>query len=82
MCVASSISTDEWLSWAVQIDHIPPGAVVLIDAPRGTNNAVYGGMMSRRAKARQAAGTVVRGRVRDLKEHWDLEYPVCTTSLV
>lgn len=60
----------------VQIDNVPSGAVVVIDAPADITNAVYGGMMSRRAKARGAAGTVVCGRVRDLNEHMNLGYPV------
>ena len=32
--------------------------------------------MSNRAKASGAVGTVVDGRVRDLQEHRELEYPV------
>lgn len=40
------------------------------------NNALYGGLMSTRANYRQAAGSVILGRIRDLAEHRDLEYPV------
>lgn len=59
-----------------QIDSIPKGAVVFISCPLGTPNAVYGGLMSTRAQASGAVGTVVDGRVRDLQEHRDLGYPV------
>ena len=59
-----------------QIDSIPKGAVVFISVPPKTVNAVYGGLMSARAKASGAAGTIVDGRVRDLQEHRDLVYPV------
>lgn len=40
------------------------------------NNALYGGLMSTRANYREAAGSVILGRVRDLAEHNDLKYPV------
>ncbi|CZR69967.1 related to dlpA protein [Phialocephala subalpina] len=57
------------------IDTIPYGSVVFISSPK-TVNAVYGGLMSNRAQASGAAGTIVDGRVRDLQEHRDLKYPV------
>lgn len=37
--------------------------------------------MSNRAKASGAVGTVVDGRIRDLQEHRDLNYPVRFCSL-
>ncbi|KAH8817078.1 ribonuclease E inhibitor RraA/Dimethylmenaquinone methyltransferase [Xylogone sp. PMI_703] len=58
------------------IDSIPAGAVVFISSPK-TVNAVYGGLMSNRARASGAVGTIVDGRVRDLNEHRDLGYPAC-----
>lgn len=39
-------------------------------------NACYGGLMSNRAKYLGAVGTVIDGRLRDLQEHRDLEFPV------
>ncbi|KAK9318919.1 RraA-like protein [Lipomyces orientalis] len=57
------------------IDLIPAGAVVFISSPK-TVNAVYGGLMSTRAQASGAVGTVVDGRVRDLQEHRALGFPV------
>ena len=60
----------------IQIDGIPPGAVVFISSPPNVPNAVYGGLMSTRAQYSQAAGTVVDGRIRDVQEHRDLQFPV------
>ena len=59
-----------------QIDGIPQGAVVFISAPPKMINACYGGLMSNRARYLGAVGTVIDGRLRDLQEHRDLEYPV------
>ena len=59
-----------------QIDGIPQGAVVFISAPPKMINACYGGLMSNRAKYLGAVGTVIDGRLRDLQEHRDLEFPV------
>ncbi|GEQ68415.1 hypothetical protein JCM33374_g2083 [Metschnikowia sp. JCM 33374] len=68
------------------IDEIPQDSVLVMSltenqqlttAPFVTvNNALYGGLMSTRAKYRGAAGSVILGRIRDLAEHRDLEYPV------
>ncbi|KIM89238.1 hypothetical protein PILCRDRAFT_813171 [Piloderma croceum F 1598] len=58
------------------IDSIPPGSVVFVSAPPNIVNAVYGGLMSNRAKVAGAVGTVVDGRIRDLNEHRELDYPV------
>ncbi|KAL6251366.1 hypothetical protein RBB50_001575 [Rhinocladiella similis] len=57
------------------IDSVPSGAVIVISAP-ATINAVYGSLMSTRAQASGAVGTVVDGRIRDLQDHRDLGYPV------
>lgn len=68
------------------IDEIPKGAVLFmalteelqtVSAPFvRINNALYGGLMLTRASYRQAAGLVILGRIRDLAEHRDLDYPV------
>jgi len=58
------------------IDSIPPGSVIFVSAPPNTVNAVYGGLMSNRAKVAGAVGTIVDGRIRDLQEHRGLDYPV------
>lgn len=68
------------------IDQIPKHSVLVIGLPEQqqtlsapyvtVNNALYGGLMSTRANYREAAGLVIFGRIRDLAEHKDLEYPV------
>lgn len=61
-----------------QIDTVPSGAVIFISAPPKMVNACYGGLMSNRAKYLGAVGTVIDGRLRDLSEHRELKYPVCS----
>lgn len=63
-----------------QIDSVPEGSVVFISVPPNIPNAAYGGLMSTRAKALGAVGTVIDGRFRDLQEHRDLEFPVSRSS--
>ncbi|MCJ1428908.1 hypothetical protein MMC29_006819 [Sticta canariensis] len=58
------------------IDSVPSGSIIFISAPPMIVNAVYGGLMSTRARYLNAAGTIVDGRIRDLQEHRELNYPV------
>lgn len=58
------------------IDGVPAGAVVFVSCPAGTPNAVYGGLMTARARARGAAGSVIDGRFRDLQEQREMGFPV------
>lgn len=68
------------------IDEVPKDSIVVIGltldlqltgAPyTKVNNAMYGGLMSTRAQYRGAKGSVVLGRIRDVDEHNDLEFPV------
>ncbi|KAL8648428.1 MAG: hypothetical protein Q9210_004996 [Variospora velana] len=58
------------------IDHVPSSHILFITGPHGTVNALYGGLMSRRAKLLGVNGTIVDGRIRDIQEHRDLGYPV------
>jgi regulator of RNase E activity RraA len=68
------------------IDSAPTGSVVVLatppelqlDSPPYTifSNALYGGLMSTRAKYLGCAGTVVLGNIRDIDEHRKLNYPV------
>ncbi|KAL2199403.1 ribonuclease E inhibitor RraA/Dimethylmenaquinone methyltransferase [Corynascus similis CBS 632.67] len=68
---------DERPKWPSHyIDSIPTGAVVFVTSSRSTSNALYGGLMSTRAKASGAVGSVIDGRFRDLQEQKDLDYPV------
>jgi len=75
MCV--SLGAEIWpYTDASQVDQIPQGAVVFISQPLPHVNAVYGGLMSLRAQHLGAAGVIIDGRVRDLQEHRNLNFPV------
>ncbi|KAH9888647.1 ribonuclease E inhibitor RraA/Dimethylmenaquinone methyltransferase [Xylariomycetidae sp. FL2044] len=58
------------------IDSVPDGAVVFVSCPPRTPNAVYGGLMSMRARASGAVGSVIDGRFRDLQEQRELGFPI------
>lgn len=68
------------------IDSLPKDKVLMIglspdlqmiNAPfTKVANALYGGLMSTRAKYLQAKGSVIMGRIRDVQEHENLDYPV------
>ncbi|KAF8894097.1 ribonuclease E inhibitor RraA/Dimethylmenaquinone methyltransferase [Infundibulicybe gibba] len=58
------------------VDRVPPGSIIVIDAPSQTKNAVWGGLMSAGAQAQDAAGVIISGRCRDLAEHRALGFPV------
>ncbi|KAI6575300.1 hypothetical protein MCOR09_001697 [Pyricularia oryzae] len=58
------------------IDSVPQGAVIFVSCPPRVPNAVYGGLMSTRAQASGAVGSVIDGRFRDVQEHRDLNYPI------
>ena len=77
--VQHSFDTSRWLSEVLtlsQIDDVPEDAILFISAPPKMLNACYGGLMSTRAQYLGVAGTVIDGRLRDLQEHRDLNYPV------
>ncbi|KAI9487896.1 MAG: RraA-like protein [Benjaminiella poitrasii] len=56
------------------------GSVIVISAPIGVKNAVWGGLLSARAKAIGCEGVVVDGRIRDLNEHRRMSFPVFAKS--
>ncbi|CAI0647245.1 unnamed protein product [Colletotrichum noveboracense] len=58
------------------LDSVPRGAVILISCPENTINTCWGGLTTRRAQTLGAVGTVIDGRLRDLEELRELEYPV------
>ncbi|KAI8588363.1 RraA-like protein [Geranomyces variabilis] len=58
------------------VDIAASGSVIVISTPRDTPNAVWGGLMSARANHVGCQGVVVDGRVRDMREHWDIGIPV------
>ncbi|PHH75640.1 hypothetical protein CDD82_4362 [Ophiocordyceps australis] len=59
--------------WA---DVTEPGSFVVMQQPDGQTNAICGGIMALRIKARGAKGIVVAGRVRDLSELRATELPI------
>jgi regulator of RNase E activity RraA len=78
-CVCS-LTSAQWLERLPgtyeKIDEITKNSVIFISSPPNLPNAVYGGLMSNRAKASGAVGTVVDGRIRDLNEHREIGMPV------
>ncbi|KAJ4415510.1 hypothetical protein N0V82_007312 [Gnomoniopsis sp. IMI 355080] len=58
------------------IDSVPAGAVVFVSCPAKTPNAVYGGLMSARAQALGAVGSIIDGRFRDLQEQRAMAFPI------
>ncbi|OXB35781.1 hypothetical protein LQV05_005770 [Cryptococcus neoformans] len=63
------------------IDSVAPGSVLFMSAPAHLPNAIYGGLMSMRAKTLGAVGTIVDGRLRDLAEHRHMNYPVFSRDI-
>ncbi|KAM0252141.1 hypothetical protein ACHAQJ_007838 [Trichoderma viride] len=59
--------------WA---DLAQPGAFVVLKQPPNQTNAVCGGIMALRMKARQVGGIIVAGRVRDLDELRSTNLPI------
>ncbi|KAH0827863.1 ribonuclease E inhibitor RraA/Dimethylmenaquinone methyltransferase [Lanmaoa asiatica] len=58
------------------VDAATPESIVIIDAPPHTKNAVWGGLMTAGAQAREVVGVVISGRCRDLAEHRAAGFPV------
>lgn len=62
----------------MQVDTIPADSIIFISQPEPHINAVYGGLMSLRAQMLGAQGVIIDGRVRDIQEHRELGFPVCS----
>lgn len=58
------------------IDDVPPGAVVVLDNAGRLDCTVWGGILSRLAKQRGLAGTVINGVCRDTAEAEACGYPL------
>lgn len=58
------------------LDVARPGDVVIVDSGASSMNAVLGGLVSMKAKAKQIAGFIVDGYIRDLPEILPLDFPV------
>jgi 4-hydroxy-4-methyl-2-oxoglutarate aldolase len=73
------IPTDEYVEidfLLKMVDAIPADSIVIVAADRDIDAALWGGLMSTRAKARGAKGAVVNGGVRDIEQISDLGFPV------
>ncbi|TDH66232.1 hypothetical protein CCR75_005865 [Bremia lactucae] len=57
------------------VDTAEMGQVVVISAPTGITSAVFGGLLATAAKARNVAGIVTDGRVRDVQALCRLNFP-------
>jgi regulator of RNase E activity RraA len=62
------------------VDSIPEHAFVIVSSDRPIDAALWGGLMSARAKSRGAVGAAVNGGVRDIEQIADLGFPVFGTS--
>ncbi|MDP4220483.1 MAG: RraA family protein [Bacteroidota bacterium] len=58
------------------VDSIPENSIVLVTADHDIDAALWGGLMSTRAKRRGARGAVVSGGVRDIEQIDTLGFPV------
>ncbi|EJD02945.1 RraA-like protein [Fomitiporia mediterranea MF3/22] len=58
------------------VDTAEKGAVIVIEAPPLTKNAVWGGLMTAGAQTRGALGVVISGRCRDIAEQNAFQFPV------
>lgn len=80
-CVLLSRFSTQLAQLTSQMDTVTPGSILFMSAPAGIPNAIYGGLMTMRARKLGAVGTVVDGRVRDLAEHREQGYPVFSRDL-
>ncbi|KAJ5584523.1 uncharacterized protein N7459_004323 [Penicillium hispanicum] len=52
------------------------GHIMYIQQPKGLYSACWGGLMSTRAQTLGSLGVMIDGRMRDVQEHRDMEFPV------
>ncbi|KAL3665819.1 hypothetical protein V7S43_009246 [Phytophthora oleae] len=62
------------------MDTAEMGQVVVISAPPGITTAVFGGLLATASKARNVAGVVTDGRVRDVQELCAINFPAFAMS--
>ncbi|OWZ11039.1 Demethylmenaquinone methyltransferase [Phytophthora megakarya] len=62
------------------MDTAEMGQVVVISAPTGVQSAVFGGLLATASKARNVAGVVTDGRVRDVQELCTMNFPAFATG--
>ncbi len=73
------IPTDEYIeidNLLKMVDSIPADSMVIVAADADIDAALWGGLMSTRAKTRGARGAIVNGGVRDIEQISRLEFPV------
>jgi 4-hydroxy-4-methyl-2-oxoglutarate aldolase len=58
------------------VDSIPRNSFVVVSADQDIGAALWGGLMSARARARGAVGAAVNGGVRDIEQIAALDFPV------
>ncbi|KAI8049551.1 RraA-like protein [Syncephalis plumigaleata] len=58
------------------VDSAQSGSIIVMSTPQGSINAVWGGLMSTRAKYLGVQGVIIDGRCRDLDEHRAMAFPV------
>ena len=58
------------------VDCNQSGKIMYIQQPKGLYSACWGGLMSTRAKYLGAQGVVIDGRIRDVGEHIEMQFPV------
>jgi regulator of RNase E activity RraA len=73
------VPTDEYVeitTLLAMIDAIPEGAFVVVAADSPIDAALWGGMMSARARTRGAVAALVNGGVRDIEQIASIGFPV------
>lgn len=58
------------------VDYNEAGSIMYIQQPKGLPSACWGGLMSTRAQYLKAEGVIIDGRMRDIREHDELNFPV------
>jgi hypothetical protein len=58
------------------VDYNEAGSIMYIQQPKGLPSACWGGLMSTRAQFLRAEGVIIDGRMRDIREHDELNFPV------
>lgn len=64
------------------IDHVPKGAVVIIDNEGREDCSTWGGILSQMALLRGVEGVVIHGACRDVASHRELNLPVFAKTVV
>lgn len=78
---ANEQSDSDFKNAANYIDHVPPGAVVVIDNHGRLDCTVWGSLLTEIAQKNDIAGTVVFGAVRDVQAIRDLNYPLYCSAV-